>query len=99
MTRDETIAFWQKCEEARVAELRAGKSEDEARETARSIWNKWAAARSAEFQQLIKAGETFTSRHQEGRRTWRNRQSVEIKEWLDRSRVDFSGITFQGKSN
>lgn len=98
MTRDETIAFWKECEGARVAELKAGKSEDEAREAAKSIWNKWADARSAEFKQLVKTGETLTPRHQEGRRTWRNRQSTEIKEWLDRSRVDFSGITFQSKS-
>jgi hypothetical protein len=39
MTRDETIALWQKCEDARAAAQAEGKSEDEAHEAAKAIWN------------------------------------------------------------
>ncbi len=43
MTREETIALWQECEDARTARLENGKSEDEAHEAAKTIWNAWAA--------------------------------------------------------
>ena len=42
MTRDETIALWNKCEEARAKALAEGKPFDEAHEQARNIWNSWA---------------------------------------------------------
>jgi uncharacterized protein (UPF0335 family) len=44
MTRDETIALWQRCESARAAVLAEGRSGDEAHEAAKSVWNAWANA-------------------------------------------------------
>ena len=42
MTPEKTIALWQRCEEARAAELAAGKSFREAHEAAKRTWNDWA---------------------------------------------------------
>lgn len=42
MTRDETIALFQKCEQARADALAAGKPKEEAHEAAKAIWNDWA---------------------------------------------------------
>ncbi|MEM7620742.1 MAG: hypothetical protein AAF228_09840 [Pseudomonadota bacterium] len=42
MNQDETIAHFNKCEAARKAALDDGKSEDEAHEAAKAVWNAWA---------------------------------------------------------
>jgi hypothetical protein len=56
MTRDETIALWQECEDARAAALAEGRSDDEANEEAKAIWNEWADNMCAIRHQLECAG-------------------------------------------
>jgi hypothetical protein len=56
MTRDETIALWQKCEDARAAAQAEGKSEDEAHEAAKAIWNRWANGLRDDYEALDQVG-------------------------------------------
>lgn len=80
MTRDETIALFERCEaaraKARAEALAAGKSEDKAEniahEAAKAIWNYWAAEMLAHRKTLEEAGE-----------------------WAEVARVDFSQVRFQ----
>jgi uncharacterized protein YjbI with pentapeptide repeats len=97
MTRDETIALWQRCEEAREA----GQTEHRANEAARAIWNAWAWKVKSERQNLKKNNKwKLTSRRfSETRAQWRQRQSTEVQEWLDLARVDFSRSIFVSEEN
>lgn len=56
MTRDETIALWQKCEEARAAALAEGRSKREAHEEAKKIWNAWAMPLKVKRDELLHLG-------------------------------------------
>ena len=86
MNRDETIELFDRCEAARRTALDAGKSEAEAHETAKAVWNGWAEAVLAEKKAMRKAG------------TWKNPRYGTPNEgtmcWRDRVRVDFSNVRF-----
>ncbi len=94
MTRDETIALWQKCEDARAAAVGHGKSEDEAHEAAKAIWNGWANRIRAKGQSLLESNQfELLDRANESRIAWRRRHAIEVQNWLDEARVDFSNMS------
>jgi len=101
MTRDETIALFQRCEQARADALAAGKEEYEAHEAAKAIWNGWAEKildkrRDLKVKGLFqlkpeRTGDWIAPRHRGS-----NRQTIDF---LDQSRVDFSGFSFSDFTN
>src|SRR5208337_1514939 len=56
MTRDETVALFLKCGEARQAAIEAGKHEADADRAARAVWNVWAEPLLAEIQAMKQGG-------------------------------------------
>ena len=60
--RERTIARWEECEAARKAALDAGKSEDEAHDAAKAIWNGWAERVLAEKEELVEGGKWAVGR-------------------------------------
>ena len=99
MTRDETIALWKKCEEARAAGLSAGQTEEQAHEAAKAIWNAWAVALLAERTELVKSG-LWSARALafQSIGTYAEREHGENNEtthWLENAVCDFSGFRFE----
>ena len=96
MTRDETIALFQRCEEARAQALNAGKGVDEAHEQAKGVWNSWAEVQLAARRELETQGKWhLLERRIEGREYWIARHNREMQSWLLKSRADFSGQRIQ----
>jgi hypothetical protein len=103
MTPKETAELWRQCEEARASRLQAGKSQDEAHESARCIWNAWASA------MLVRRRELETSSHFiiERRRAYVGYiaaptfgGNAATREWLQDARTDFSqSATFETRPN
>jgi len=87
MTRDETIALFQKCEQARANALEDSKSRDEAHKAARVIWNAWAEEMLAERKALEEADYWDVEPRIEGQMTCNSRKTWD---WITRARVDFS---------
>jgi hypothetical protein len=101
MTRDETIALWQRCEEARAAALNQGGSPETAHAAARSVWNCWAEERLAERKQL-ECNKDWRVKHDEDPSWYGQRDLGEngaTRDWLYRSLADFSYIAFIGPRN
>ncbi len=99
MTRDETIALWEKCEEARAAALAEGKSDDKAHDAAKEIWNDWANGVRGEYDALTSKGKFKTKKAIYGPDEWISAETIGTNEetlgWLDRARVDFHGFSFK----
>jgi hypothetical protein len=103
MTPKETAELWRQCEEARASRLQAGKSQDEAHESARCIWNAWASA------MLVRRRELETSSHFiiERRSAYVGYiaaptfgGNAATREWLQDARTDFSqSATFETRPN
>ena len=66
MNREETIALWQRCEDARTAALDEGKNENEAHQAATAIWNGWAKDMLALKSKMEKAGTWHATRNHFG---------------------------------
>ena len=98
MTRDETLAFWQQCERARSAALADGKSEDEAHEAAKSIWNAW-AERMLEARRALEASCQFIARKNDKYDDFVAAETVSSDPatlaWMQAARVDFGGFVFE----
>ena len=78
MTRDETIALWQRCEAARKAALAEGKSGNEAHEAAKAIWNAW-AGRMLEARRTLEASGQFIAGKSEKYEDFVARRNDEIR--------------------
>jgi hypothetical protein len=98
MTPEETAELWQQCEEARASALKAGKSQDEAHESARCIWNAWASAMLVRRRELETSSRFITQRGNsyEGyiaaQTTGGN---AATREWLQDARANFSESVFE----
>ncbi len=91
MTRDETIALFERCEQARADALAAGKSRQEAHEAAKAIWNGWAEDMLAERKRLEEAGEWTAPDSILGSLEGPNDQTWD---WFARAAADFTGSAF-----
>lgn len=103
MTRDETIELWQRCEDARASALADGKSENEAHECAKAIWNSWAKVHSQSRVQLANARELELSKFDYETEAWIAPETSGVNEatnmWLLQARADFHGHVFDSKPN
>ena len=102
MTREETIALWERSENVRSTKLKEGKSQDDAHEAAKSIWNSWASdvlklrstlEESSQFHtkkdnpfEGYVAPETFSA-------------DTPTLEWMRAAQTNFSGFVFDTKPN
>ena len=96
MTREETIALWQKSEDAKKAAVADGKTSEAAHEAAKTIWNGWA-------QELLRKRKTL-----EGKGVWASRiehdetsyMTREVglnpasQDWIAEASVNFSKLNF-----
>ncbi|MGA7324810.1 MAG: pentapeptide repeat-containing protein [Rhodomicrobium sp.] len=101
MTRDETIALWQRCEEARTAAIAEGKTEEEAHEAAKEIWNGWANVLLAKRKALV-SKRSWNSRYYEDPSNYGEREyggNEETPEWLQEATCDFSELQFGGENS
>ena len=102
MTRDETVAFWQQCESARAAALAEGKSEEEAHEAAKSIWNAW-AGRMLEARRTLEASCQFIARKSEKYDDFVAAETVSSDPatlaWMQAAMVNFSGFVFEEQAD
>ena len=96
MTRDETLALWARCEDARAKAKAAGADYDKAHEAAKAVWDAWAKPLLARRAEMEKAG------------TWKTRRAMygsiepsnsETTAYFTEALVDFSGNTFQDVAN
>jgi hypothetical protein len=98
MTRDETIAFWRQCESARSAALAEGKSEEEAHEAARWIWNAW-AGRMLEARRALETSCQFIAAKNEKYDDFVASETMSsdpaTQTWMRTATVNFSGFTFE----
>ncbi len=99
MNRNETIAFWKRCEEARAAAIAEGQSVEAAHEIAKNIWNGWAeecliARKVLEESGLWKARKYFDRADFDayGERVFG--ENTETENWLREASCDFSEIVF-----
>jgi hypothetical protein len=92
MTRNETIALFMRCEEARKAALAEGKRPEEAHEAAKAVWNGWAEEMLAGRRALEEAGKWGVEKLPGGRIQAQNHASGA---WMDAAQADFSGIRFE----
>ena len=98
MNQDETIAHFNTCEAARKQALDDGKSEDEAHEAAKAVWNTWADELLAQKKELEDKGEwkvkkfVLTYFRDQG-------NNEPTQEWLDKAHLDFSGLYFSKIKN
>ena len=96
MTRDETIALWQRCEDTRTAALNEGRVPAEAHERAKAVWNEWAENMLALKKVLEEKGLFRTQRDKA--HPWVGltiASNIETAKWLTDARTDFSGYVFQ----
>ena len=102
MTRDETVALWQQCESARDAALAEGKSEEEAHEAAKSIWNAW-AERMLEARRALEASGRFIAKKSEKYDDFVAAETVSSDpatlEWMQAAMVNFSGFVFEDQAD
>src|SRR5215469_9146797 len=102
MTRDETIALWQRCEEARAAAIAHGKSDEEAHEAAKAIWNSWANTLLKRRKLLEDANEFHTQKSNPWE--WFVAAQTEASDettlnWMQAEKADFSGFSFESGAN
>jgi len=96
MTRDETVALWQRCEEARQLAQASGQSESDAHEAAKSVWNSWANELLSRRVELEKSGQWCSA----VRQSENSYVEVELGDnqqsqaWLSEAFVDFSKLNF-----
>lgn len=102
MTRDETIALWQRCEDERAGALADGKSEDEAHEAAKSIWNVW-AGRMLEGRRALEASCQFIAKKNDKYDDFVAAETVSSDPatlaWMQAARVDFGGFVFERQAD
>jgi hypothetical protein len=102
MTRDETIALWERCENARAAALAEGKSEDEAHEAAKSIWNGWANA-MLEARRALEASGAFRVKRYDKYESFVAPEtfadSAAAGEWILAAQTTFNGFVFEDRPN
>jgi hypothetical protein len=102
MTRDETIALWQRCEDVRAAALAEGKSEDEAHEAAKAVWNAWANGMLEARRALEASGEFRTKRYDKYERYVAPEtfgDSARTREWIQAAQASFNGFGFEDTPN
>jgi hypothetical protein len=105
VTREETLAFFAKCETARIEALKSGKSVEESANIGRKIWNDWAEESRKELRALLSQGEKLQMREirtklspeawVDGRKEWLDKHSPRIRYWIEKSIADFSDNVFQ----
>ena len=102
MTRDETIALWQRCEDERAGALADGKSEDEAHEAAKSIWNAW-AGRMLEARRALEASCQFIAKKNDKYDDFVAAETVSSDPatlaWMQAAMVDFGGFVFEEQAD
>jgi uncharacterized protein YjbI with pentapeptide repeats len=98
MTRDETVALWQKCEKARTRSIRLGKPDNQAHEAAKAIWNVWAEPLVKKLAELKKERlyKVISPQPKEFIAPRLVPANVETTEFFRRALVDFSDYTFKG---
>jgi hypothetical protein len=91
MNQEQTIALWQKCEDARAAALAEGRDEDEAHEAATAIWNGWANELLASKSEMEESGVWAAEKNRLGDLIAKNEDT---RRWMDEAKADFSGLGF-----
>src|SRR5262249_38738364 len=108
MNRDETIALWQRCEDARETAAGEGRSREEAHKAAKAVWNAWAMGLVAkrnilENSRLL----TFKKIHENFLVSWKifdkpealtfnSAACCDFTEYRFGRRADFRGFIFPG---
>src|SRR5215469_9373532 len=101
MDQDETIALFKRCEAARNLALDDGRSESEAHEAAKSIWNGWAEAMLARRKALESCGK-WQARKVEtpgyGKPSF-EALNEETQAWMEAARSDFSRLDLRTRDS
>jgi uncharacterized protein YjbI with pentapeptide repeats len=93
MNQDETIALFERCEAARNAAIEEGKSESEAHEAAKSVWNHWAEGMLARRKALESCGKWQARKVKPGyRKSLFEPLNEETRLWMDGAKADFSRL-------
>lgn len=102
MTRDETVALWQRCEDARAAALVEGKSEEEAHEVSKNIWNAWAKS-VLEARRALEACGQFRTKSYDGYHGFVAPEtfgdSAATIEWMQAALTNFNNFVFEYRPN
>ncbi|MGA7323989.1 MAG: pentapeptide repeat-containing protein [Rhodomicrobium sp.] len=101
MTRDETIALWQKCEQAETAALANGKSHEDAHEAAKAVWNSWAEPLVARRRVLEAKGllKSKKRNYEDFIVDWKLYDKEEAEKFLEVARCHFSEHLFDTHTN
>jgi hypothetical protein len=94
MNQEETVALFRECEEARNRAREAKKTEDEAHEVAKAMWNAWADGMLAEKKALIEAGMWAVEKKP---RKFKSGKNNETQNWLYRACANFRDVRFETK--
>ncbi len=101
MNREETIALWSRCEQARRAALDDGAKEFEAHEAAKQIWNSWARQLLIEREQLAQKGIWLSKFGRLDDKPYFDREIGEnqpTKDWIERATADFRNVHFKSEN-
>ncbi len=100
MDRDESIQLFEKCEAARKAALDAGKSEEEAHEAARSVWNGWAQTLLEEQKSLKQSNQwKIYNEYDADLDVFRDfGGNEETRNWLNNAHIELSSLQFSNST-
>jgi len=101
MTRDETIALWEKCQLAREAAIADGKSQVDAHQAAKTIWNAWASPLIAERLAIENKGLLHSKNlfYEDFIVDWKKYEHQEAKNFYNLARCHFSEYVFSDNAN
>ncbi|MBI4723502.1 MAG: pentapeptide repeat-containing protein [Rhodomicrobium sp.] len=91
MTRDETIALFERCETARAEVLRDGRGSDAAHAAATKVWNTWAESMLTRKKKLQQRGNWYL-RMGDVALAGQTQQTID---WLEDAHANFSGYVFK----
>jgi uncharacterized protein YjbI with pentapeptide repeats len=97
MDQKGTIALFERCEAARNAALDEGKSESEAHEAAKSVWNHWAEAMVSRRKALVSCGQWKARKAEKPGYETPSLEPLneETRLWMEEASVDFSRLDFR----
>ncbi|MCW2309860.1 pentapeptide repeat-containing protein [Rhodobium gokarnense] len=97
--RDRTIARWTDCEAERKAALDAGKSEDEAHEAAKAVWNGWAEQMLADKEKLVDERKWAVGAGQTVFGFWGEVGTNQgTQDWLEKAATSFHSVRLRSAS-
>ena len=101
MTRDETVALWKRCEEARAKALSEGEPYEKAHQEARYIWNQWSEGQIRKRELLTSARKFKLGKFEYVSLGFLAPETLAENDatarWLEETRVDFHGTIFEYK--